>query len=303
MVTFKMHSFLLLLLLHLQKAAESNPFTGSEYCTKSKKRTGTDYSVSSRRTFTEDHDTTWLYGLEPESRDKTNIPDNYHEKAYNYQILDSLQAHPLLQVPCSLTLKSDALMNSQHNVMIPPTNSAHPIRCFCDTGAQKTVMSAKSAKAAGLLGHLDRRYADSQAVGVGGATCSVLGRVPPGIATFQLYNEVSVPSPAIIVLEDLCGVDLLLGLDFLRDHDAVLDLRHEELSISVQGRTVRIPFLKPRSSTSLRLNERHSQDRIARHCAKEDLENAAVDNSDSSEYEEEEVGDLVFRGQVDMSGV
>lgn len=73
-------------------------------------------------------------------------------------------------------------------------------------------------------------------------------------------------SPTITVLEDLpssssstCeeedddgngGFELLLGLDFLREYQAILDLRNEELRLLVKRKEYSIPFLRPRSSVS-----------------------------------------------------
>jgi hypothetical protein len=77
---------------------------------------------------------------------------------------------------------------------------------------------------------------------------------------------ITVQSPTITVLEDLpssstsCdgddddddgngGFELLLGLDFLREYQAILDLRHEELRLVVKRKEYAIPFLRPRKSS------------------------------------------------------
>jgi hypothetical protein len=205
-------------------------------------------------------ESSWLDGMELE--DDYHIPTSDHNDEdldhddHHHALLDSEQTHPLLQIPCAMhvdTPGDDLKGRSQ------------PVRTFCDTGAQRTVMSWDCAQRTGLLQHLDRRYA-GQAMGVG--SCRVLGRIPAGIGRLTLNGQVSIPSPAITVLESTtggsssngsgdsgshdatAGVELLLGLDFLREYDAILNLRTEELELIVDGaEEVRIPFIRPRSSS------------------------------------------------------
>jgi hypothetical protein len=144
-------------------------------------------------------------------------------------------------------------------------------------------MSYESARRLGWLTQLDRRYA-GQATSVGGS-CRILGRLPAGLVNFHLHHVnnknnnnnsddddnsdsdrrtmIALQSPTITVLEDLpcsstCeddddvngGFELLLGLDFLREYQAILDLRNEELRLLVKRKEYSIPFLRPRSSSS-----------------------------------------------------
>lgn len=249
----------------------------------------------------------WLDGFELEAyQDPAHFDGQYSQD--HHDVLSSLQSHPLLQVPCLVSVKST---HEAQEPLAPVRDSSlysfskpHPIRCFCDTGAQKTVMSARSAQMAGLWTFLDRRYGDkSEAVGVSGSTCRVLGRIPPGVATLKLYGHVDLPSPAIVVLEDLCGVDLLLGLDFLREYDAILDLGSEELQLSVHGKTEYIPFIKPRggSSVSGQLSRQNDDSYTKKmQCANQEGD-SEVDQSDC--YEDDESGVFALREPLDMSGV
>lgn len=202
----------------------------------------------------------WLNGMELEedyhvpSSDHGNDGDEDDHDDHHHALLDSEQTHPLLQIPCAM------------HVDLPDDRArSQPVRTFCDTGAQRTVMSWDCAVRTGLLQHLDRRYA-GQAMGVG--SCRVLGRIPAGIGRLTLNGQVSIPSPAITVLESTtggsssdgndnesndatAGVELLLGLDFLRENDAILNLRTEELQLIVgDDEEVRIPFIRPRSPSS-----------------------------------------------------
>jgi Aspartyl protease len=248
----------------------------------------------------------WLEGFELEAYEDHAHYDGQYAQDY-HDVLSSLQSHPLLQVPCLMAVKTT--QEAQEPLSSVSDSSAysfskpHPIRCFCDTGAQKTVMSARSAQMAGLMTFLDRRYADkSEAVGVGGSTCRVLGRIPPGVATLKLYGHVDLPSPAIVVLEDLCGVDLLLGLDFLREYDAILDLGSEEMQLSVQGKTEYIPFIKPRGGSSVGgpISRQHDDAYTESQSANREGD-SEVDQSDC--YEDEESGGFALHEPLDMSGV
>jgi hypothetical protein len=144
-------------------------------------------------------ESSWLDGMELE--DDYHIPSSDHgnddhnevdHDDHHHALLDAEQTHPLLQIPCAMhvDLTGDDRGRSQ------------PVRTFCDTGAQRTVMSWDCAQRTGLLQHLDRRYA-GQAMGVG--SCRVLGRIPAGIGRLTLNGQVSIPSPAITVLESTTG--------------------------------------------------------------------------------------------------
>lgn len=176
-------------------------------------------------------DSTWLNGMELES----DYPKQQEEDNSNPAVLDYLQLHPLLQVPMSVSLQG--------------SDDEKPVRVFCDTGAQRTIMSWDCARANGLLHHLDQRYA-GHATGVG--SCRVLGRIPAGICRLNFHGTVSLPSPAITILESTGtqGVEFLIGLDFLREYGAVLNLRDEEMVLRVEGKEHHIPFIRPRSRLS-----------------------------------------------------
>jgi hypothetical protein len=46
-------------------------------------------------------------------------------------------------------------------------------------------------------------------------------------------------------------VDLILGMDFLRHHQGIIDLRQEELHlVTANGEDVMVPFLRPRAAIS-----------------------------------------------------
>ena len=273
-------------------------------------------------------ESSWLNGMELE--DDYHVPSSDHgnddqdQDDHHHALLDSEQTHPLLQIPCAM------------HVDLPDDRArSQPVRTFCDTGAQRTVMSWDCAQRTGLLQHLDRRYA-GQAMGVG--SCRVLGRIPAGIGRLTLNGKVSIASPAITVLESTtggssdsdnssesndatAGVELLLGLDFLREHDAILNLRTEELQLIVgNDEEVRIPFIRPRSPSSRgggsarggasaaasTTTTRHRRSSDSDACDDRGNPYSRTSRSyqhDEWEGEEDEDEDSDDMGEIDMSGV
>ena len=249
-------------------------------------------SSSSHKKSSSDESSSWLDGFELEEEFAAHASSSSDDDLCMQKkdtALDSFQTHPLLQVPCSFCLSG--------------SKRSTPIRAFCDTGAQLTVMSYDCASRQGLLQHLDRRYA-GRAMGVG--SCGIVGRIPAGIGTLQM-GDAALPSPAITVLESStdANVELLLGLDFLREHAAILNLRDGELLLRVDQLDVRVPFIKPRSNNNSggrgggssrggAILPEYLADR-SRH------ENSNSNCNDDWESEDEEDSDDA--GDIDMSGV
>jgi hypothetical protein len=158
---------------------------------------------------------------------------------------------------------------------------------FIDTGAQVSVISSAAASRAGISHMIDRRYA-GRAQGIG--QCRVLGRFPAGSLVLHLYGGVSMDAPALTVLEHTHnGVDLLLGVDFLRERGAILNLRTEEMILQQRdGNDVAIPFLRPRGA-ALDLNGATLTERK--------LVKEEEDDDDDDDDDE------LILGNIDMSGV
>jgi len=175
------------------------------------------------------------------------------------------QQHNLLQVPCAIRIAPEDNSGLEQHQQL---NRITSVSAFVDTGAQVTVMSKAACVKAGLLHLIDRRYA-GHATGVGHVR--VLGRIPANTLQLSMGNGASsstIPpfrGPAITVLESTGtdGVDVLIGLDFLRDHQAILSLQKDEMILMVPSSPststalshkkkndnlmpVVIPFIKPR---------------------------------------------------------
>lgn len=114
-----------------------------------------------------------------------------------------------------------------HMLYIKCKVNGYPIDAFVDSGAQSTIMSKACAERCNVTRLIDERWS-GVAQGVG--TQKILGRIH--MCQVQIENDFLASS--FNVLENQ-PMDMLFGLDMLKRHQCVIDLKNNILRIGTTG--------------------------------------------------------------------
>lgn len=118
-----------------------------------------------------------------------------------------------------------------HMLYIKCKVNGYPIDAFVDSGAQSTIMSKACAERCNVTRLIDERWSGI-AQGVG--TQKILGRIH--MCQVQIENDFLASS--FNVLENQ-PMDMLFGLDMLKRHQCVIDLKNNILRIGTTGSETR----------------------------------------------------------------
>ncbi|GFP90970.1 DNA damage-inducible protein 1 [Phtheirospermum japonicum] len=126
-----------------------------------------------------------------------------------------------------------------------------PLKAFVDSGAQSTIISKTCAERLGLLRLLDTRY---KGIAHGVGQSEILGRIH--VAPIKIG---SIFYPCSFVVLDSPNMEFLFGLDMLRKHQCIIDLKENVLRVG--GGEVSVPFLAEKDIPSQFMDEeRHAKE-------------------------------------------
>ncbi|KAK4803705.1 hypothetical protein SAY86_003522 [Trapa natans] len=125
-----------------------------------------------------------------------------------------------------------------------------PLKAFVDSGAQSTIISKSCAERCGLLRLLDQRY---RGIAHGVGQSEILGRIH--VAPIKIG---SIFYPCSFLVLDSPNMEFLFGLDMLRKHQCIIDLKDNVLRVG--GGEVSVPFLHEKDIPSRFLDdEKHAK--------------------------------------------
>ncbi|XP_042520526.1 protein DNA-DAMAGE INDUCIBLE 1 [Macadamia integrifolia] len=120
-----------------------------------------------------------------------------------------------------------------------------PLKAFVDSGAQSTIISKACAERCGLLRLLDQRY---KGIAHGVGQSEILGRIH--VAPIKIGN---IFYPCSFMVLDAPNMEFLFGLDMLRKHQCIIDLKENVLRVG--GGEVSAPFLQEKDIPTHFLDE------------------------------------------------
>lgn len=111
--------------------------------------------------------------------------------------------------------------------------NGHKVKAFVDSGAQMTLISSACAERCNVSRLIDKRF---QGVAKGVGTQKILGRVH--LLPLKIGND---HFPCTFSVLEHQPMDMLLGLDMLKRHQCIIDLKENSLKIGTTGTAA--PFL------------------------------------------------------------
>ncbi|XP_075482400.1 protein DNA-DAMAGE INDUCIBLE 1-like [Primulina tabacum] len=120
-----------------------------------------------------------------------------------------------------------------------------PLKAFVDSGAQSTIISRSCAERCGLLRLLDTRY---RGIAHGVGQSEIVGRIH--VAPIKIG---SIFYPCSFTVLDSPNMEFLFGLDMLRKHQCIIDLKENVLRVC--GGEVAVPFLAEKDIPTRLLDE------------------------------------------------
>ncbi|PWA87303.1 DNA damage-inducible protein 1 [Artemisia annua] len=120
-----------------------------------------------------------------------------------------------------------------------------PLKAFVDSGAQSTIISKTCAERLGLLRLLDQRY---KGIAQGVGQTEILGRIH--VAPIKIGT---IFYPCSFLVLDSPNMEFLFGLDMLRKHQCIIDLKDNVLRVG--GGEVAVPFLQEKDIPNRFLDE------------------------------------------------
>ncbi|XP_050237300.1 protein DNA-DAMAGE INDUCIBLE 1 isoform X2 [Mercurialis annua] len=120
-----------------------------------------------------------------------------------------------------------------------------PLKAFVDSGAQSTIISKSCAERCGLLRLLDQRY---RGIARGVGQSEILGRIH--VAPIKIGSQFY---PCSFLVLDSPNMEFLFGLDMLRKHQCIIDVKENLLKVA--GGEVSVPFLQEKDIPSHYLDE------------------------------------------------
>lgn len=120
-----------------------------------------------------------------------------------------------------------------------------PLKAFVDSGAQSTIISRSCAERCGLLRLLDTRY---RGIAHGVGQTEIVGRIH--VAPIKIG---SIFYPCSFTVLDSPNMEFLFGLDMLRKHQCIIDLKENVLRVG--GGEVAVPFLAEKDIPTRLLDE------------------------------------------------